>query len=823
MPIPPRTFFFALGILLGSGFAFAAKDIPQDKYILYLPLHQPKIVTQTQASQEFFLYGNPENPSYQDTDPIDGIDDNRCRILKALSQRFAPFLVQNTKAIPLDFNVYLDDEEFFPLVVDTWETAREHPVLIQSEKIRLDRETEKLLSLFRRYHPLHPQSPSLSAASTGSETEQLQVLYFDFPGQDEKSWREEYEKLLSQRDEGGLPDPVLTYVHPFICEIKNPHDSLSGYEIILQYWFFYPFNDGGNNHEGDWEHINVAVSPVSRMESPMNGDDIRSVLRGSGLSDADRNHQLAIKRVEYYFHHQVVVLDYSRPNVYLPEEEWRERVDSLGKNRVGQAWIWKRIRYLAFADETEQTINTHPVGYIGGDNRGYDQILALPGPKNRDPHGTYPFPGIFKSIGPAEASEKMSSEFDHKKIKPIPVSSQRAGPEPFGRGHVARFDYPSRIKIIPDWERLTNLIEVHPSARREWIWLVLPIRWGFPASASPLAGVIAHADTGNQSSLGPAYNAGWNRTHAGPGYDLYEPHRLPSWLPLDWQRHFKNQWGTLNGFFPTLLNMPPLDICVQLLSSVFCAFDQSRVSVFTPAENLPFRHIGFSAGVFSQTLPEDFFLSSLSQDHIKEIEERIIREYPTFPHADMSEKIISETATGGLFRVSLHLGQHLSSENTLSYFQSQVGEDIVLFGRSMPFRLRAGIQLWQYSGSFRVNLATRSILPFVKAGYGWSWHRLENIRLDGTSLNLSSTAWHQKPSLFKFQNLKPNTWQWGAGIEILPFKNRTGFDLGIQMECTRFSQSLLLTLEGLLGSGEPEKRRIRSRRGEFCLSLSFSY
>jgi len=34
------------------------------------------------------------------------------------------------------------------------------------------------------------------------------------------------------------------------------HDNL----YVIQYWFFYPFNDASNTHEGDWEHINVHVS-----------------------------------------------------------------------------------------------------------------------------------------------------------------------------------------------------------------------------------------------------------------------------------------------------------------------------------------------------------------------------------------------------------------------------------------------------------------------------------------------------------------------------------------------------------------------------------
>jgi len=33
---------------------------------------------------------------------------------------------------------------------------------------------------------------------------------------------------------------------------------LSG--AVIQYWFFYPYNDWAGDHEGDWEHINVKVS-----------------------------------------------------------------------------------------------------------------------------------------------------------------------------------------------------------------------------------------------------------------------------------------------------------------------------------------------------------------------------------------------------------------------------------------------------------------------------------------------------------------------------------------------------------------------------------
>ena len=54
----------------------------------------------------------------------------------------------------------------------------------------------------------------------------------------------------------------------------------SSTEYVIQYWFFYPFNDCANKHEGDWEHINVIVS--------------------------NQNPDLAsITKIDYYFHHKV--------------------------------------------------------------------------------------------------------------------------------------------------------------------------------------------------------------------------------------------------------------------------------------------------------------------------------------------------------------------------------------------------------------------------------------------------------------------------------------------------------------------------------------
>ncbi len=59
----------------------------------------------------------------------------------------------------------------------------------------------------------------------------------------------------------GSPDPAdwTTYGHAFRAE---------GGGVLLQYWFFYAFNDayGVFDHEGDWEHVTVRLGPTLEPE-----------------------------------------------------------------------------------------------------------------------------------------------------------------------------------------------------------------------------------------------------------------------------------------------------------------------------------------------------------------------------------------------------------------------------------------------------------------------------------------------------------------------------------------------------------------------------
>ncbi len=94
------------------------------------------------------------------------------------------------------------------------------------------------------------------------------------------------------------------------------HLFVYGSRYVIQYWIFYPYNDGYNNHEGDWEHINVVVD----SQDP---------------ADAE------IVKVNFYFHHLV---------------------------------------QLRIPSDMELDNNTHPVIYVGGSCAGIDlPATCVPG------------------------------------------------------------------------------------------------------------------------------------------------------------------------------------------------------------------------------------------------------------------------------------------------------------------------------------------------------------------------------------------------------------------------------------------------------------
>jgi hypothetical protein len=78
--------------------------------------------------------------------------------------------------------------------------------------------------------------------------------WIDAPGDDQRTggmtgWEREWRQTRAARPAATTP---TQYAHLFWL------DRAAGL-LVIQYWFYYPYNDWINHHEGDWEHINVIL------------------------------------------------------------------------------------------------------------------------------------------------------------------------------------------------------------------------------------------------------------------------------------------------------------------------------------------------------------------------------------------------------------------------------------------------------------------------------------------------------------------------------------------------------------------------------------
>jgi hypothetical protein len=771
--------------------------MPKAAYWRYLPLSYTRPIRQSAGSAVLNLYGVRSDPNYRDTDPVDGIDDSRHEVLHRMGIRFAPYLVLNTTAVPMDWKKFMNGRTSWPLFIETWNQAAEGGELIAEEQVDWlklsdnpcpnpdattpsDNDDCRLLSLLREFDPEAPASEWYRKFAADPRLFPFKVLYWNFPGHNEHSWNEEYRDPIS----GELPKKYWgfpkTYLHPFIEEVRSNTDGLLGYELVLQYWFFYSWNDGGNNHEGDWEHVNIIVAPKSGVTRPQTAEEIAFMLSGGGETPDAGDDYVVIKRVDYYFHENVWTFDYSSPNVYLPRDEWEAQMDALPQDRVDQHRVWRLVRERAYEDAAETVINTHIVGFIGADNKGTDQILAAPGGKNRDSHGTYPFPGLYKNVGPAGASEGISAPFNYRKYFDGPRPGREDGR--LGRGSVLRLDREDRVEIVPDWERVHDLMLTDPMVRREWSWLVLPIRWGFPAAESPFAGTVGHASTGNLAPQAGSLNPGWNRSGAGSGFHTYSPHRYSGYFLLGWQDGFKNTWGFFNLTIPTAAMLPPLDLVVRILGAPIELATQ-RSPTFLKADQVPYRFMSAGLGVITQDIPDEFANLFRSTDQYKQIIDAL--GYGGVPAESLDVPVLGhevDQTSSFAGNIGFYVGRRFVSENAFWAPRTTITTTALDSGGERR-DVTADLKMYEYAGSMRYNLKRGQVQPYAKLGYGITWFRLEEIAVGGVQIPTPKTT-----------TAHPFTWHWGLGLEYVPIASFAppprGLDFGLRLEYAQYHHSL---------------------------------
>ncbi len=713
----------------------AGAQIPQDEYLRYLQLQYPTIVRQTEASERLHLYGDRAAPGYRDESPRDGIDDARGARLVQLLTRFAPIMVLNSSQFPIDFRTFYG-RDAFPLSIDRWDISRHEYMLTGSTSVDMARlagspcpaspvdtnDDCRLVSVLDTFAP--DRQPLDGEIAVPAERNEFPVLHFDMPGFDERTWKAEYgAPQYRQRYE----QAARTFAHPFIAEVDAADGTPVGYELVIQYWFFYPVNDGPNNHEGDWEHINVVVSRLSELERSLDADGVQRLL--SAATPLDGDDPLVIKRIEYYFHHYLTPIDFSSPNAYGDRADWTREAEAMAGSQGVSTAVLERIRRRAWRDEAETQINTRPIVWIGGDGIGVQNVLETPGLKDRDGHASYPFRGYYKRIGAASVSERVIEEFDHVEYFADP-----------GRAWPAVEDYgdPGKIALTPDWERVLELSRRDPEVRRNWSWLVLPVRFGYPASPSPAAGIIPHADTGNGAVVGPSFNDGWNRTGDTPGYERYDLVQVSWARPLGATDSFFPRLGFFNAPIVYFMIKPPLDLAWRTLALPVRAVAGARQPTFFPASAPAVRSVTFETGLTAQKVHEDFsslfFSRNLAEEMLVLVALNLAIQSGGSDFQNLQIIPRFDWVTTPAYSIVFNVSPRFSTESTVVNYRTTVGFDVTADGVASPIEVRGDFRQFEYHGALRYNLKTGNFKPYLKYGSGITWYRLKNVSVNDIRL-----------------------------------------------------------------------------------------
>ena len=189
--------------------------------------------------------------------------------------------------------------------------------------------------------------------------------------------------------------------------------------------------------------------------------DIRRILNQKGNDSVEA---LAINAIDYTYHGYVVTVDYKRAYEELGRPEPRaEDVDApspippsrrtkavynrrlaerLGIVREGigeeENDFYNGVVTRSLREQMENSgrkLESHPIVYIGGVSVSPIQIGWLPGPANENSHGSFPFPGVWRGVGPFVARERMSGKLDAAKSEAILQDSIPPGRDTLGLVH----------------------------------------------------------------------------------------------------------------------------------------------------------------------------------------------------------------------------------------------------------------------------------------------------------------------------------------------------------------------------------------------------
>ena len=254
------------------------------------------------------------------------------------------------------------------------------------------------------------------------------IPYFDYPGKGKEGWNDTYFGESGRGPRAGENEnfPNTAYVHIYkrvVDQYEATYDSVT----VIEYKYFYPYNDWWNNHEGDWQGIDVVVSSRNPATAELLGVEYR--FHGAWLS--------------YY-------KDYGdKPGI----------TDSFVFNAVGD------VRLAA---------HTHPVAYIGagshaaypigGDIKIFSLLERLPSPGGAETEGT-------AEVGGAA----VIGNWEYMSHTGLVLSTLADG------SHSDLWESYNLV-LLPDPDR-TNTNNMGLTS--DMSWLGAQIHWGTPFVASP--------------------------------------------------------------------------------------------------------------------------------------------------------------------------------------------------------------------------------------------------------------------------------------------------------------------------------------------------
>lgn len=226
--------------------------------------------------------------------------------------------------------------------------------------------------------------------------------------------------------------------------------------------------------------------------------------------------------------------------------------------------------------------------------------------------------------------------------------------------------------------------------------------------------------------------------------------------------------------------LPPFDVLWRVVAAPVRVAATTLDPTMYPRETIPYRFIGLDGGVSLQDIPKDYQELFFNPDQVGGIVGGLI--FHLFEQGADS----TTTGTGStesidvpaapLFRLQLFIGDRFTSTNSVLHFRSDMNLRLQ-FNNIDDFTLTGDLNWWEYVGSLRYSVLTGSIQPYLKGGYGLSWYRLENVSTNLGLIDEPNSKWVRKPGFF--ENLLPNTWHIGAGLELMAIRGHGGLPGGL--------------------------------------------